>query len=76
MRHLPNDAAYLDKAAGFNDCVYLRHKILDAETAFSDPAFSRLHYFLSSDIPGKVRPGFKKLMNEGKNIIESPTDFA
>ena len=37
---------------------------------------SRLHYYISSDIPGKIRKAFKNRINKGNLIIEIPLDLS
>ena len=38
-------------------------------------AWSNFHYFKQSDIPGTIRPTFKKLIKNGKSVFSFPEDL-
>ena len=37
---------------------------------------SRLHYYISSDIPGKIRKAFRNKISKGNCVIEIPLDLS
>ena len=41
----------------------------------SGSAWANFHYFYQSDIPGTIRPTFKKLISNGKSVFSLPGDL-